>query len=156
MPLSNKQISDVYIGCVTLGKHELSVWEEVDNNIIALESLVEAYEKSKKLIIDKYTVKDDAGKPKLKEGGLYYDFGANEEKAIKLLTTLSEKKIEVDIYQFDKSELKGVKLSPNLLRPLRNVVVLGYEEKPAITDKEIEKSLEELQEEKEQPKKKAR
>jgi len=124
LKLTRKQIQECYIGCCSLGQHELTVWEEVDKNIIALQSLVEEYEKKRKTIIEKYAKKDDKGEVMIVDGK-YYDFEKNFEKANKLLTDLSNEELEVDIHQFDKAELKGIKLVPNLMRPLRGVVFIG-------------------------------
>ena len=53
------------------------------------------------------------------------EFGSNKEEAEKLFKELGEEEIEVNIKTIDINKIKDYVLSPNVMKPLLDVVFTG-------------------------------
>ena len=122
--LTKEKAAVVYSACSVLGEKDLPIWYTIVRNVQELEPLIKEYDKSKQAIIDKLAEKDKNGKPVI-VGGRMIEFGSNKEEAEKLFKELGEEEIEVNIKTIDINKIKDYVLSPNVMKPLLDVVFTG-------------------------------
>lgn len=122
--LTKEKAALVYSACTVLGEKDLPIWFTIVRNLQELEEPIKAYDKAKQSIIEKLSSKDKDGKPVL-IGGRMIEFGANKVEAERLFEELSLEEIELNLKTAHISKIKDFVLSPNVIKPLIDVVLTG-------------------------------
>lgn len=111
MKLTNKQITDSVGAMSKILSQDLSIKTQfkLNKNVDKLNGIIIAFEKSKKTLIDKYSDKDDKGKPKITNN--MYTFQKYNKEFNKGYEELLSVKNDIYIDKISVNELDGVKLN---------------------------------------------
>ena len=106
MKLSNERIVNdaAVLGAISQRNLPIKVSYAIAKNIVKIESELKVYNKEKQKLIDKYSVKDEAGKPRIEDNSIKIapDHVEDWNKDIKELLAIEN---DVDIHKFHIDEL---------------------------------------------------
>ena len=126
MEINNGQLLKVDEAFGYLASQETSAWYQVTKNLQRMAKHLEAFNESRKAIIDKYAEKDEEGQLIIDNNS--YQFGENSDKFVELWNELVLEKIDVDFYTFPYSKFESEKLDPVKIAPLMELEIITDEE----------------------------
>jgi len=127
MKVKNENISNIINGLEMIGKLDIDDYKfnyTIGRNLEKLVPMLKSYNKSFEALINKYTLKDNKGKPVIVNkqvqiddkgkpifGGGEYDYNSKEDREnyIKKKTELQEMENEVDLWKLKTSILEKIK-----------------------------------------------
>lgn len=128
--VTNGELLEIQGALSYLTKKETEAWYQIGRNLKKIAKPLEDINDAKKLLFDKYAIKDDNGNIKFKdENRMEVDFGENKDDADKLWQEIKDEEVEVEFYKFNKSILDGEKLNSSAMLPLLDVIIIVDQDK---------------------------
>lgn len=112
---------EIFSAYTVLGQRDLAVWYSIAKNIQTLKKVVQDYNEMKDAIVDKYAIKDDNGKPKIKPDDTY-EFGDKLKVAQDALEVLNKEELEVELETFAHEKIKDDKLPAAVLASIMEFI----------------------------------
>lgn len=134
MKLKMHEAIDISTALAALGDYDTEIWYEIGKNIRKLNPIVKEYNETKRDIQEKYSLKDDKKKIKLRtspDGREWVEYGNNQVKADDAMKKLNEEDVDIDIHKISVDKLKDskgewkYKLKGSLMFPLIDTVLVN-------------------------------
>lgn len=115
------ELVEIFAAFTVLGQRDLAIWYPISKNMQKLKPIIQDYNDLKDVIVKKFAILDEEGKPKIVNGN--YEFGEKLADATKALEVLNQEEISVELETISKAQIKDDKLPGSLLAILLDIIV---------------------------------